>query len=282
MADPTTTTDGGLTALQMLQDMFVSYGMGDLATTLGDMLKDPTNTSATITLNLENSDAYKARFPAMAALRQRGEAITEGAYISQEQSYSNIMRNYGLPAGFYDKPADFSTWMTNGVAPTEVEQRIQSAQAILNSSDPNLMATAKNYYGLDNGSLLANVLDGTVAQPIIQRQLQTIDLGAAAAKGGFNLSQQQAYGYAGSAQTQNQSYAQLVSSFGEAGLQAQNQQKLATIQGDGPIDPNQSIDAVVLGDANATMASRSRAMDEKARFEGRNGIGATSLAQQGI
>ena len=269
------------TALSDLQDMFAQYGLTDLATQLGGLISNPALSDAQIQLQVQSLPAYLARFPGMAHLKARGEAINESTYISQERSYQDVLRNYGLPQGFYDQPKDFAAWMTNGVSPAELEQRVHSAQAILNSSDPNLMATAKSYYGLDNGSLLANVLDGTRAQPIIQRQLQTIDLGAAAAKSGVSMTQDQAYGYAGRSEVQSMDYSQMVSAMGQVGQLQQSQQKLAAIGGT-TANPNQAMDAIVLNDPTAAMAVRSGALGEKARFEGRNAVGQQSLAQAGI
>ncbi len=50
------------------------------------------------------TEPYKRRFAANAARIGKGlRALSEAEYLTLEDGYQNIMRNYGLPANYYTR-----------------------------------------------------------------------------------------------------------------------------------------------------------------------------------
>lgn len=128
--------------------------------------------------DLRGSTQYKARFPGMEALSKKGRAIDESTYIAYEKTATGLMRQAGLPAGFYDQPEDFGTLVGGEVSAAELADRVQLASQAAMGADPQLRAQLASIYKIDQGSLAAFFLDPDKALPVIQRQFL-------AAEGGF-------------------------------------------------------------------------------------------------
>ena len=90
-----------------------------------------------IKINLRDTSQYKARFPAMQQLIQRGQAIDEMTYIAQERAYRAVLSANELPTGFYDSPDDYAKFIANDVSAKELEDRVLSAKTFLDANtDP--------------------------------------------------------------------------------------------------------------------------------------------------
>ena len=125
------------------------------------------------------------RFSANAQRVKNGFApLAPADYIAKENSYRTIMKNAGLPAGFYDTNTALSGWLADNVDTTTLSTKVALAADILNNSDQALKDQAKYLYGLDDSHMLAHILDPEAALPLIQKQVNMVQLGAAASREG--------------------------------------------------------------------------------------------------
>jgi len=138
--------------------------------------------------NIRQSDSYKRRFAGMEVRRREGRiAIDEREYLALERSYENIMRNAGLPTGFYDSPDDFANLIGMDVSAGELEQRVISGYQAVRTANPEVRQSLERLYGVTEGELAAYFLDPDRAVPVIERQVTTARIGAAAARQGFDM-----------------------------------------------------------------------------------------------
>lgn len=174
-----------------LEQLLAAYGLGGLGDWAWNMLLDG-HSETTILQELRKRPEYRARFPAIDELRQRGRAISEGEYIGLERSYVQISRAYGLPETFYDQPEDFAGFIANEMAPTEFEDRLQLWRQVADdrAADPanaTVLDELGRLYGItpDSGEWLALVVDSDRALPTLERQARAARVGREALNTGF-------------------------------------------------------------------------------------------------
>lgn len=172
-------------AAQALIDMFNTYGLTGLADEVIKWAKNGV-TGSELLLKVRESDAYKRRFPGMEALDQAGyNAVTEAQYIELEDNYHKALQTAGLPAGFYDSPDDFVKYMRNGIDYTELYDRATAAVDLARQSDPTKRELLSKLYGVNAGDIAAHFLDPNRAKGILEKQIQVVDIAAAARKSGL-------------------------------------------------------------------------------------------------
>ena len=172
-------------------------------------------------LEVRNRPEYKTRFPGMAELSARGQAISEQEYIGLESSYRSVMRSYGIPTSFYDQPEDFARYIANGKSPQELATQLDMAEQVA-SSDPRgaqLRDALTRFYGVPaadprvQGAVTAWFIDPDKAEPLIEAQFRALVADAASRRTGFGeLTRAEAEmigGYRGSEQQVEQTFGQL-------------------------------------------------------------------------
>lgn len=276
-------------AFDEMQAVLRGYGIdldGTFTQSLREMIYADKSDDA-IMLELRETQAYNRRFTGMADLIERGQFMSEAEYIVQERSYRNLMAQYDLPTGFYDSYDDFGRFIANGVSVKELDDRIITAQTILDEDAPAEYKQAlQSLYGVNDGDMLAYVLDGDKAQDAIQRRLRTASFAGAAAQGGFDsLNESQASAYAASlgAEFDNmtqQERIELERRTQTAGVIADRDQFLASIEGDDSFQREDILDVEFLGDVDKGLASQRRAERERGRFTGRSGVGRGALGRR--
>jgi hypothetical protein len=159
---------------------------------LSDQIKNLAFTDAgadTISLALQNSDAYKARFSGNEARKAAGLAVLSPAeYIATENAYTQVLRNAGVPSGFYSTTAQMAKLIGADVSATELQGRIDLAKQSIANADPYYTQTLQNFYGLSSGDMIAHVLDPSVAMPLLQQQASSTAIGTEAARQATNIS----------------------------------------------------------------------------------------------
>lgn len=273
-------------AYSTLTSMFKMWGIDVDGAGLASQIRSwvqQDKTDAEITMLFRQSDAYNKRFTGMADLIKRGQFMNEADYIRLESDYRNLMNGYNLPKNFYDSYDDFGRFIANGVSVKELDDRIQSAQTFLNSTDPAYRDALTRMYGVDQGGMLAYVLDGDKAQTVLTQQFKAASIAGAGANNGFNLSTADAEKYAGAYGTQfntigaDQKTA-IDRQMGDLGTVAKNQESLSYIDNEAYAKTD-TLDAELLNDATKKTASERRALREKARFSGSSAYGAGSLSR---
>ena len=177
-------------ALGAITDILGQAGLGSLVTAAWGQLNAGVPASQIISdirsgTNPIYGDAYAKRFPGMAALAAKGQAINEGTYINLENSYIQELKSSGIPSGTFDTTAYLGSLIANNINPQDFQNRLNAAQNSVLSLDPNIKQYALDTYGLDAGHLAAWALDPSQALPKIQQQAQAMQIGGAALQQGF-------------------------------------------------------------------------------------------------
>jgi len=166
-------------AYMALNTLFGGYGLGSLSGKIYDYVKQGYS-SDTISILLQDTPEYKKRFAANEARKKAGLAVlSPSEYLSTESSYRQIMRQSGLPPGFYDSNEDFTGFISKDVSPTELQGRVDMATQATALANPEFKK-ALNQMGISDSALSAYFLDTNKAMPILQKQAATAQIGAEA------------------------------------------------------------------------------------------------------
>jgi hypothetical protein len=273
-------------AYDLLYQQFNQYGLGALVEPLKGLITTGASPSE-FTIRLRESDAYKKRFSANSQRITKGlAAISEAEYLGLEDQYQNIMRNYGLPADYYARgdmgiQSGFEKFIANDVSATELEDRIMTAQNRVINSNPEVLASLKQFYpGITNGDILAYTLDPTKGLTDIKRKVTAAEIGGAATQAGLGLAGARAeeLGAAGITKQQAQQGFQTVAEVAPRGGM------LADIYKQNPYT-QQTAEAEVFGLGGSAEAARQRkklTSLETAAFSGRAGVGAIARDRAGV
>jgi hypothetical protein len=185
-------------AYDILLGEFTKYGLASLVEPLKGFIVSGSSPSE-LTIQLQNTDAYKKRFAANADRIAKGlTALSPAEYIAMEDQYQNIMRNYGLPDSYYAKgdlgvQPGFQQLLANDVSATELEDRVLTAQNRVQNANPEVYKALKAFYpDITNGDILAYTLDPTKALDMIKRKVTAAEIGGAALSQGLTTSAQSA------------------------------------------------------------------------------------------
>ena len=170
----------------MLQTL-TQWGIPSLATDLKNfMMKGYTGDS--LTLALQQTQAYKTRFAANEQRKANGlPELLPAQYIAAEESYQQVLQQYGLPKGFYDSKSDFDQFIANDVSPDELKTRAQTAADQWMNAPAETRQVWNSYYGLSDGSAIAAILNPDTPLSTLQNEAQTVGIGTAAVQNGLNL-----------------------------------------------------------------------------------------------
>jgi len=178
-------------AYDILMSEFSRYGLGALVEPLKGFIISGSSPSE-LTIQLQNTEAYKKRFAANADRISKGlAALSPAEYIAMEDQYQNIMRNYGLPETYYAKDAmgtqaGFQQLLANDVSATELEDRVLTAQNRVTNANPEVYKALKAFYpDITNGDILAYTLDPSKALDAIKRKVTAAEIGGAALAAGL-------------------------------------------------------------------------------------------------
>ena len=172
-----------LDAFNVLSERYKQYGLDGLADVIRKLVIEGAS-EATITFALQESPEYKERFKANTARLAKGLAVLKpNEYIAVEDTYRQALRAYGLTQ--FDNDAYVSKFIENDVSPTELTARIQLATDRVINAAPQVRSTLINFYGLNDVDLIAYTLDPKGQLPAIEKQIATAEIGAAAARQGF-------------------------------------------------------------------------------------------------
>ena len=275
----------GQSAYNLLFDQFNQYGMGALVEPLKDLIAQGLSQSE-FTLRLRETDAYKKRFAANAQRVAKGlRAISEAEYIGLEDAYQETMRNYGLPESYYargdmGRQEGFEKLIAGGVAPTELEYRIQTAYDKVINAAPEVSQALRQFYpDISNGDILAFVLDPENARDVIRRKVTAAEIGGAALGAGLatdvaRAEQLAKYGITGEAARQG--YARVAQVLPRGSQLAEFYKQSPYTQ--------QTAEQEVFNLAGGTEAARERkklAELETASFSGQSGRGALARERAG-
>lgn len=252
-----------------------SWGLETLAGDLRKFIIKGDTAPETLTLELSQTDAYKQRFAGNELRKKQGlPELLPAQYIALEEQYSNVLRAYGLPAGFYDKHEDFTKMIGNDLSPDELKLRAQAAHDQYTTAPEYVKNLWSQYFGT-KGDAIAAILDPNTATAIIQDRANQVAVGGAAAQFGFNVNQQRAQQYTQAGVTlegARKAYQQIASVYGQ-------DQSIAHRFGQNFTQQDEEND-LVLGQGEAAAKRRSLYSQEEALFHGSGGIDQSALGVQ--
>jgi len=187
---------------------FAEFGLESLAPKIFEYVKNGYSAD-TISILLQDTPEYKQRFAGNEERKKKGLPVLSPAeYLSTEASYRQLMRQAGLPDGFYDQPSDFADFIGKDVSPTEMKQRVDIASQYTTLASPEAKRALQQMYGIDEGHITAYFLDPERSAAAITKQAAAAAIGAEALKRGLNISANaEAYALAGvNAQQAAQAY----------------------------------------------------------------------------
>ena len=264
------------TAQQEFRSALAEFGLGDLADTVDRFIRDDMTVSQ-IRLELPKTESYKMRFPGMQALREAGQAVSEATYISMEKGYLQTLAAYGLEPEVLGSRKELGTYIANLVSPREFEERVNLAATRV-KDNPDVIAQFKTFYPeVDNNALTAYLLNPIKGMDVIKKQVRLAEIGAAGLSAGFKTAVSMPVAEELRGAVGEQDYQTIQQSFEQAKYLADQQSRLARIEGTA-YSELEAIRGTVGKDIQSQLASQKRAERESVtRFGGRSGVTSTSL-----
>lgn len=143
-----------------------------------------------IDLELQQTPEWKQRFFVIEQRRAAGlPPVTVPEVLAYEQRGLELAQAYGLPKALLSRET-LGNLMLNDVSLVELENRIQSGYARLNTADPQTQETFRQLYGmgLSAGELAAYVLAPDITLPEIEKRVAASQIGGVAAQTGLSFS----------------------------------------------------------------------------------------------
>lgn len=251
------------------------------AQTIQALTQDPASENSSDPAVAALAKAWNTRFSGNKARIANGQnPLSPAEYIATENSYRDILNASGLPKGFYSDPQSMGKLIGGDIAPTELQDRINTASKSIANQDPFYTSTLQNYYGLSSGDMIAHALDPATALPLLQRQAAAATFGAAGARQGLSVDESSAQQYAALGITQSQAE-QGFNSIGQA-LPTEN--KLAQIYKQ-PGNEQADLTAATFGGADSAEASlrlKKLQSQEVNSFSGSSGVDKNTLNQNTV
>ena len=272
-------------AYDVLLSEFSRYGLSSLVEPLKGFIISGAS-PAELTIQLQNSEAYKKRFAANADRIAKGlSALSPAEYVAVEDQYQNIMRNYGLPTSYYAKDtmgtqAGFQTLLANDVSATELEERVLTAQDRVLKAAPEVSQALKAFYpDITNGDILAYTLDPQKGLDSIKRKVTAAEIGGAAIGQGLktDVTRAEQLAAAGVTKQQAQEGYQTIAEVAPRG------EMLSDIYKQSPYGQTQAEQEIfnLAGSAEAAKQRKKLTSLETAAFSGQAGVGALARERAG-
>lgn len=165
-------------AFVLLKSMLAEWGLTNMDGAIRNILREGFSTEVA-ELRLRDTQEYKQRFRANETRVRNGlPALSPAEYIANEREYVSTMREYGLPAGFYDDESDFVEFLEKDVSPREVRDRAQMARSAYLDTSQQVRDQWQNLYGLTPGDAVAAFLDEDRAMGILERRARAVSIAA--------------------------------------------------------------------------------------------------------
>jgi len=275
------------TAFDIIRKTLAFYGLQDLSTLVETNFRNQVITGDddinSIGVKLAETPEFQARFPANKILKDQGkQQYSVLQYLQLESSYRNTLQSRGMPAGFYDQPADFQNFIAQDVSPDELGARIDLGYQAVRNAPQNVVNEFKRLYGASEGDLAAYFIDPDRARPTFdryeaERQARAAQISAQAQQQAqMELDRQQAETLARAGITPEESMAR----FAEIGTQ---QELLTTnLAGEQALTQEEIIGGTFGTNAAARKAITARRRKRTAEFEAGGGLTTTQAGVTGL
>jgi len=235
-------------------------------------------------LQIKQEPLYKARFKGNELRLASGlNALTEAEYLGLEDTYSQVMKQYGLGDYFGTTRAARQTKLADviggDISAVELKSRISTVVDRVNNADPAIKAQLKEFYpGITETDLVKYFLDPKQTLPQLEEKVTSAEIGAAATGQGLKTSMTSASDLA----RYGIDRAAAIKGYSTIGGLLPGTQKLSNIYGEAGIDYTQTTaeQEVFKGNASAERKRKQLAALETAQFSGSAGLGSAGLSTQ--
>lgn len=170
---------------------------------LYDQLIAGNNTELGVLGALEETPEFQKRFKIIFDQRARniaGENVTVPStadVLKYEDNFTNLMRQYNLPAEFYDEFNDAHKAMRTNLTVEQLSNRLEKTKGIVNSLKPEIKQAFQEFYGdSSDGALFAAVLDPEKTLEFLENRSQAASVAAFGKQQNLIISKEQAEDYA--------------------------------------------------------------------------------------
>lgn len=173
-------------AYTLLESTFKDYGLEELVPEIKRFMEEGLGSNQAA-VELRKTTAYITRFRGNEIRRQAGlNVVSEATYLQLEDSYNETLRAFGLQGYFgtdrkvsQSKMADI---IGNDISATEFKDRIDTVVTRVNNSDPNIKATLKSFYNIQDNDLVKYFLNPKENLPKLQEKVLSAEIGSEAIK----------------------------------------------------------------------------------------------------
>lgn len=191
-------------AFDTIRQALDQYGLGNLATWAWGRFQSGASMDQ-IMLEVYQRPEFKATYPEYEVLAQKGRAYSVAELQAYRKAVVGIFQSYGIPQSFYDTPEELSNFAANEVSVAEISKRVAAASRAVYQSPPEVRSELERMYNIQPGQLIAYWLDPEKAEPMIQQQFTSAEIGAQAMRTGYGmLTRQEAEQLAGAGVTSEQ------------------------------------------------------------------------------
>lgn len=263
-------------AFARLNSVLSQYGLGSLTPQVQRWLVEG-RSEAEIPQLLRDTTEFKQRFPAIVQREQRGMSpISPEEYVRYEQGVHQMMRQAGLPQGFYDSPDDFTAFIAGDVSLAELGERVTlAANAAFRM--PAEERAALEAWGVGPGELTAFWLDPDRAQPLLERRYAAAQLAG--------TSQRTGYGQLGLEQAERLAIQGVTAQQAEQGFStlADSQELFGALnRGEDTIGRDDQLDAAFSGNSAARRRVERRRRQRQGEFQAGGSFASTQEGLVGL
>ncbi len=139
-------------------------------------------------IELENTDAFKARFPAIFERRAAGlPPINPYDYVRMEREYAQTLTRAGI-AQFFDNKQLMTSLIANDVSKAEFDERVLGGFRRVVQSSPEVRDAFAAYFGVDgDAALAAYFLDPERLADQLAQQVEAAAVGGTGTRFGFSI-----------------------------------------------------------------------------------------------
>lgn len=274
--DPQMSTDQN-NALGVLNKWLGQFQLGDLGDTIKSWIIQGYSPER-VQLEITDTPTFQTAFPEYKARIDKGlPPMSPADILNYRSQTTQILRDAGLPSGFYDSPADFVDLVTKDLSPAELQSRVAGGYAKVANAPQEVKDVFNEYFGAQGPGMLASFfLDPTKGGDVIQKAVTEAQIGGSGRQYGFNIDQTMAQKYA----EQGITGAQAQQGFQQA--YQLNPLADATISEDNNLTKEQIAQGVLTG-GEAEAATKRRQQERSAQFrQAYGGAGGGAQGQQGI
>lgn len=181
-----------------IRSLLERYGLGSLTAWAEQALRQNLSEEE-VMLQLFDRPEFQAAFPEIEARRKKAadtgviiRPISADEILQYRESARAMMRSYGLPSSFYSQSSDFFNLIVNDVSVDELNTRLENATQRVWQAPPEVRTAFDQLFGTASDTALFSVfVDVNKSLPALENMLQEAEAGGAAARFGFQLTEQE-------------------------------------------------------------------------------------------